>query len=61
MLFKILRFKIERRKKKFLRLGVYNLPESFPHESKLSIQILGVQFDYDELSKEKSQFWSNPQ
>ena len=32
------------------------MPESFPHESKLSIQILGVKFDYDELSKEKNNF-----
>ena len=53
--------KLNEGKKKFLRLGVYNLPESFPHGSKLSIQILGAQFDYDELPKEKSQFWSNPQ
>lgn len=43
MLFKILRFKNwTKEKKKFLRLGGYNLPESFPDESKLSIQILGV-------------------
>ena len=28
----------------------------FPHEFKLSIQILGVHFDYDELSRKKANF-----
>ena len=51
VLFKILRLKIERRKTDFFRLGVQNLSESFPHEFKLTVQIVGGHFDYDELSK----------
>ena len=41
-------------KTEFLRLGVQNLSKSFPREFKLSIQILGVHFDYDELSRKKN-------
>ena len=32
------------------------MSESFPHEFKQSIQILGVNFDYDELSRKKANF-----
>ena len=43
-------------KTEFFCLGVQNLSESFPHGFQLSIQILGVHFDYDELSREKANF-----
>ena len=56
MFFKIFRFKIERRKDGILSVGVHNLCKLFPHEFKLSIQILGVHFDYDELSRKKANF-----
>ena len=43
-------------KTEFFRLGVRNLREWFPYEFKLSIRILGVHFDYDELSRKKANF-----
>ena len=43
-------------KTEFFRLGVHNLCELFPHEFKLSIQILGEHFGYDELSRKKANF-----
>ena len=43
-------------KTEFFRLGVHNLCEGFPRKFKLSIQILGVHFDYDELSRKKANF-----
>ena len=45
---------LNKEKTEFFRLGVHNLCESFPHEFKLSIQILGVHFDYDEFSRKKA-------
>ena len=48
--------KLNEEKTEFFRLGVHNLGEWFPHEFKLSIQILGVHFDYDELSRKKANF-----
>ena len=48
--------KLNEEKTEFFRLGVYNLSESFHHEFKLSIQILGVHFDCDEFSGEKANF-----
>ena len=32
------------------------MSKSFPHEFKQSIQILGVNFDHDELSRKKANF-----
>ena len=43
-------------KTEFFRLGVHNLCEGFPRKFKPSIQILGVYFDYDELSRKKANF-----
>ena len=48
--------KLNEEKTEFFRLGVHNLCEEFPCKFKLSIQILGVHFDYDELSREKANF-----
>ena len=48
--------KLNEEKTEFFRLGVHNLCEEFPCKFKLSIQILGVHFDYDELSREKTNF-----
>ena len=48
--------KLNEEKTEFFRLGVHNLCEEFPCKFKLSIQILGVHFDYDELSREKAHF-----
>ena len=48
--------KLNEEKTELFRLGVYNLREWFPYEFKLSIQILGVHFDYDELSRKKANF-----
>ena len=43
----------------FFRLGVHNLSGSFPHEFKLSVQILDVHFDCDELSRKNANFEAN--
>ena len=48
--------KLNEEKTEFFRLGIHNLREWFPYEFKLSIKILGVHFDYDELSKKKANF-----
>ena len=48
--------KLNEEKTEFFRLGVYNLCEWFPRKFKLSIKILGVHFDYDELSRKKANF-----
>jgi len=48
--------KLIKEKTEFFQLGIHNLCEWFPHEFKLSIQILGVHFDYDELSRKKPNF-----
>ena len=48
--------KLNEEKTEFFRLGVHNLCEWFPHEFKLSIQILGVHFDCDELPRKKANF-----
>ena len=48
--------KLNEENTEFFRVGVHNLCEWFPHEFKLSIQILGVHFDYDELSRKKANF-----
>ena len=48
--------KLNEEKTEFFRLGVHNLGEWFRHEFKLSIQILGVHFDNDELSRKKANF-----
>ena len=48
--------KLNEEKTEFFRLGVHNLCEGFPRKFKLSIQILGVHFDYDELSRKKANF-----
>ena len=50
---KFLGLKLNEEKTEFFRVGVHNLCEWFSHEFKLSIQILGVHFDYDELSRKK--------
>ena len=41
--------KLNKQKTEFFWLGVHNMCEWFPHQFKLSIQILGVYFDYDEI------------
>ena len=43
-------------KTEFFQLGVHNLFEWFPYEFKLSIRILDVHFDYNELSRKKANF-----
>ena len=48
--------KLNKEKTEFFQLVVHNLCEWFPHEFKLSIQILGVHCDYDELSRKKANF-----
>lgn len=40
----------------FACLGAHNLSEWLPNEIQLSIQILGVHFDYYELSRKKANF-----
>lgn len=40
----------------FFCLGAHNLSEWLPNEIQLSIQILGVHFDYYELSRKKANF-----
>jgi len=45
--------KLNKQKKEFFWLGVHNMCEWSPHEFKLSIQILGVYFDDDELSRKR--------
>ena len=49
-------FKLNEEKTELIRSGVYNLCEEFPCKFKFSIQILGVHFDYDELSRKKANF-----
>ena len=56
MFFKIFSLKLNEEKTEFFRLGVHNLCEWFPREFKLSIQILGVHFDYDAFSRKKANF-----
>ena len=46
--------KLNEEKTEFFCLGVQNLSESFPHGFQLSVKILGVHFDYDELSRKKA-------
>ena len=43
-------------KTEFFCLGVQNLSKSLSYEFKHSIKILGVHFDYDELSRKKANF-----
>ena len=48
--------KLNEEKTEFFCLGVQNLSKSFSYEFKHSIKILGVHFDYDELSRKKANF-----
>ena len=48
--------KLNEEKTEFFCLGVQNLSESLPYDFTHSIQILGVHFDYDELSRKKANF-----
>ena len=48
--------KLNEEKTEFFCLGVQNLSESLPYDFKHSVQILGVHFDSDELSRRKSNF-----
>ena len=48
--------KLNEEKTEFFRLRVHNLGGWSPYEFKLSIQILGVHFDYNELSRKKANF-----
>ena len=48
--------KLNEEKTEFFCLGVQNLSEWLPYDFKHSIQILGVHFDYDELSRKKTNF-----
>ena len=45
-----------RKKQNFFAYGVQNLSKSLSYEFKHSIKILGVHFDYDELSRKKANF-----
>lgn len=51
-----LKLKLNKVRTEFFCLGVQNLSESFLHGFKLSIPILGMHFDYDELSRKKANF-----
>ena len=48
--------KLNEEKTEFFCSGVQNLSKSFSYEFKHSIKILGVHFDYDELSRKKANF-----
>jgi len=48
--------KLNEEKTEFFCLGVQNLSKSLSYEFKHSIKILGVHFDYDELSRKKANF-----
>ena len=49
--------KVNEEKTELFRLGTRNLEyERFPHEFKTSIKILGVHFDYNNVSRKKAKF-----
>ena len=48
--------KLKGEKTEFFLLGLHNLRKWFRHEFKLSIQMLGVYFDYDESLRKKANF-----